>query len=117
MFPLVNRKLAPACCFSPIQVADKTSLSNVSQIIFYNPKRIIPNGVFPFTKKNEHTSKGMALAMRQKGYSHDKQHQHIMFPLKSRRLGIAFCLFHNQVADKIACPMHHTIHFRTTLSL
>jgi len=51
------------------------------------------------------------------GFSSHKEHQYILFPLASRRLGITFCLPHIQVADTIAFSMARKMAFPTTLSL
>ena len=49
----------------------------------------------------------MALAMRQKGGSQNKQHQYIMFYCGVAGVVLHVCLSPIRVADKIAFPMVH----------
>ena len=59
----------------------------------------------------------MALVMRQKDDSQNKQHQYILFYCVVEGLVLYFCMSLIQVANKIVSPMAHTTCFPTALTL
>ena len=71
-------------CLPPIQVTDKMA----SKMAFsYNPELINPHEAFLITQKGNQLQRD-GFGKGTKGFISHKQHQYILFPLGSRRLGI-----------------------------